>query len=219
MTLNYPLALDRFWDLIEISTGRFSLGESRQVNVNGGGHILDASLGSRLWGGEVTLTPIKHQDLVSIEARIELLLEPGASFLAYDKRVTWPLNDPTGVLLGAATPTLSVVDANNVEITIAGLPVGYTLTRGDMIGFSYLTSPVRRALHRVVSVPASADGSGNLVVQVVPAIRPGYTLGAAITLNKPLCKTKVIPGSYKPSTGSPGKVSGGVSFQFTQTLK
>lgn len=218
MALSYPLAFTAFWDQIEFSTSMFTLGESRQINTNGGGHVLDASLGSRLWSGEATLLPARHQEMLKSDARIELLLELGASFLAYDKRVTWPLEDPTGAILGAATPTLGAVDANNVDVTIAGLPVGYTLTRGDMIAFSYLTGPIRRALHRVVFAFV-ADGAGNAVIQVTPAIRSGFTLGTAITLNKPAMKARIIPGSYKPSTGSPGKLSGGASFKFVQTLK
>lgn len=218
MALGYPLTLIQFFDDLEFSTGRFSLGESRQFNMNGGGQILDANLGARLWAGEVALTPIKHQELAKAEARIELLLEPGTSFFAYDKRCTWPYADPTGALLGAATPTLGAVNVNNVDVTIAGLPIGYVLTRGDMFSFNYLSGPTRRALHRIVA-NVTADGAGNAIVEVTPPIRAGYTLAAAIALNKPLMKAKIIPGSYKPSMGSPGKLSGGVSFQFTQTLK
>lgn len=220
MALSYPLSLANFFDILDVSTERFSLGESRQFNVSGGGQILDSNLGARLWTGEVSLVPDKHQEVTNVEARIEILLNPGTSFLAYDKRCTWPKADPTGVLLGAATPTLGAVNANNVDVTIAGLPVGYVFTRGDMFSFSYLSSPTRRALHRVVQLPtAVADAAGNLTMEVTPPIRAGYTLGAAIALNKPLMKAKIIPGSYKPSTGSPGKLSGGVNFQFTQTLK
>lgn len=218
MALSYPLGLFQFFDDLELSTGMFTLGESRQFNQNGGGHILDASLGSRLWSGEIALIPLKHQELAKAEARIELVLEPGASFLVYDKRCTWPYADPTGSILGAATPTLGAVDPNNVDVTIAGLPVGYALTRGDMFSFSYLSSPTRRALHRIITT-ATADGSGNAVVQVTPAIRSGYALAAAVNFNKPVCKAKIIPGSYKPSSGSPGRLSGGVTFQFRQTLK
>lgn len=218
MVLGYPLTLAQFFDDAEVSTSKFTLGESRQIKVNGDGHILDASLGARLWTGEVSLTPLKHQELSKVESRLEMLLEPGASFFAYDKRCTWPYSDPDGSILGAATPTLGAVDPNNVDVTIAGLPVGYVLTRGDMFSFTYLTSPVRRALHRVVQ-GATADGSGNCTVQVLPAVRSGYTLASGVNFSKPFCKAKIIPGSYKSSAGSPGKLSGGVTFQFTQTLR
>ena len=218
MAIGYPLLRSEFLDLAEISTGTFYLAESRQFNMNGGGHILDASLGSRLWTGEISVTAAKHQELAKIEALLELLTEPGASFLAYDKRCLWPYADPTGSILGASTPTLGAVNVNNVDVTIAGLPVGYVLTRGDMFSFSYLSSPLRRALHRIVS-GATADGSGNATVQVVPAIRSGYTLATAVAFNKPIMKAKIVPGSYKAAYGSPGKLSAGTTFQFTQTLK
>ena len=218
MALSYPLGLGAFFTDVEIINSRFSLGDARQFNTGGGGQIFDASLGARLWSGEITIVPAKHQELAKIESRIELLMEPGASFLVYDKRCTWPYADPTGSILGAATPTLGAVNANNVDVTIAGLPVGYVLTQGDMFSFSYLSSPVRRALHRVVA-GATADGSGNATVQVVPPIRAGYTLATAVALNKPLMKAKMLPGTYQPSSGMPGKLSSGLTFQFTQTLK
>jgi hypothetical protein len=218
MALGYPLSLGQFFEDTEISTQRFTLSDSRQFNTTGAGHILDASLGSRLWTGEVTLRPMLHQDMLKIESRIELLLEPGASFLVYDKRCTWPYADPTGSILGAATPTLGAVNVNNVDVTIAGLPVGYVLTQGDMFSFSYSSSPLRRALHRIVS-GATADGSGNATVQVVPPIRPGYALAASIALNKPLMKAKIVPGSYQFSTGTAGRLSTGATFQMTQTLR
>lgn len=218
MALTYPLNVNQFFDDLNIRSGKFTLSESNQNNINGGGHILTASLGSRLWMGEATLVPAKHQELLVFEARIELLLEPGASFIAYDKRVTYPKSDPTGSILGASTPTLSVVNANNVDVTIAGLPAGYVLTQGDMFDFTYLSSPTRRALHRIVA-GATATGGGLATVQVVPAIRAGFTIGAAVGFVKPNMKAKIIPGSYGYSEGGVGRLSSGASFQFMQTLK
>ena len=43
--------------------------------------------------------------------------------------------------------------------------------------------------------------------------------GGIVALNKPLMKAKMLPGTYQPSSGMPGKLSSGLTFQFTQTLK
>lgn len=219
MALPVPLALVRLVDLADFSMSRFTLGESRQFNRTGGGAILDASLGSRLWTGEIKLTPMPHGVLAGYEARLEMLLEPGASFLVYEKRLTYPVTDPDGSILGASTPTLTAVAVNNIDVTISGLPAGYVLTRGDMFSFQYLSSPTRYALHRVVYAATAADGAGVITVQVIPAIRPGYTLGTAISVTKPQMKAKIIPGTYQAPSGNPGLLSDGLSFQFMQTLK
>ena len=221
MALTYPLVFSRLMDIIEpeVSSVRFSLSDPRQFNQTGGGEILDASLGSRLWTGEYSMVPKGHQELLQIEGRIELLLEPGASFLVYDTRKKYPAGDITGAILGASTPTLSAVNANNVDVTLTGLPPGYAFTRGDMFSFTYGSAPLRYALHRVTFAASAADGSGNITVQVVPPIRSGYTLGTAVSLVQPKMKAKIIPASYQPSMGSPGKLSDGLSFQFTQTLR
>jgi hypothetical protein len=218
MALTYPLTLAQFFDLTDIQTGKFTLPDARQFDTTAGGEILESSLGSRLWMGEVTLISKTHKSQAQIEAFIEALMEPGTSFLAYDKRAAFPASDPTGSILGAATPVISSVAANNKDLTISGLPAAYVLTRGDMLSFTYSSSPTRYALHRVV-VGATASGGGVATVEVTPPIRPGFAVSAAITLIKAKMQAKIVPGSYQPSHGDPGLQSSGVSFQFSQTLR
>jgi len=221
MARTYPLSVASFWDLIvaDLATiDQFSLGESRQFNVTGAGQIIDANLGTRLWASGVALVPKSHHSMSEIEAQIEVLLEAGASFMAYDPRKLFPAKDAIGRVLGAASVTLSTVNANNRDIALAGLPSGYVLTAGDMFSFSYLSSPTRYALHRVV-VGGAATTGGVASVEVTPPIRAGYTLGAAVALSKPQMLAKIVPGSYQPSTGSSGRLSSGLSFKITQSLR
>jgi hypothetical protein len=214
----YPLSLAQFFDLTEVQVGNFTLPDSRQFDMTGGGEILDASLGSRLWRGEVTLVPQTHKAQLGIEALIEVLMEPGASFFAYDKRGAYPAADPTGSILGASTPTLDAVQSSGREVRVAGLPSGYTLTRGDQLAFAYSSAPTRYALHRVVDGDAAA-GAGKVTVEVTPPVRAGYTVASAVTLIKPAMLAKITPGSYRPSMGGVGRLSTGVTFGFTQTLR
>lgn len=218
MAQTYPLTLAQFFDLTEVQTGKFTLPDSRQFDMTAGGEILDASLGSRLWQGELTLVPQSHKAQLGIEALIEVLMEPGASFMAYDKRNAYPAADPTGSILGASTPTLDDVQAAGREVRVAGLPVGYVLTRGDQLAFSYLSAPTRYALHRVV-VGDTAGALGKATVEVTPPVRSGYTLASTVTLIKPAMLAKITPASYRPSSGGSGRLSTGVTFHFSQTLR
>lgn len=218
MVQTYPLTLAQFFDLTDIQTENFTLTDSRQFDTTGGGEILDASLGSRLWQGELTLVPKTHKSQAQIEALIEVLMEPGASFFAYDKRNAYPAADPTGSILGASAPTLDLILSANREVRIAGIPIGYVVTGGDQIAFAYGSSPTRYALHRVV-VGDVAGSLGKVTVEVTPPVRAGYTLAAAVVLVKPSMLAKILPGSYRPSMGGVGRLSTGVTFGFSQTLR
>ena len=103
-------------------------------------------------------------------------------------------------------------------MTLAGLPGGFVVTAGDMFAFTYGSSPLRYALHRVV-VGGVASSGGVGVVEVVPPIRPGYTLGVPVVIQRPYMLAKIIPGSYTPSVGGIGRLSSGVTFGFSQSLR
>ncbi len=68
---------------------------------------------------------------------LAVLRGAGASFLAYDVTRGAPLFDPTGAVLGAATPTIHELLAGARELRLAGLPGGYVISSGDYLGFAY----------------------------------------------------------------------------------
>lgn len=113
---------------------------------------------------------------------------------------------------------IATLNGNSRELQLSGLPVGYVLTPGDMLAFSYATSPVRFALHRVV-VGGAADGAGlSPSIEVVPHIRPGAAVGAAVTLVRAPCKVLLMPDSV--NFGNRGRRhTSGISFSFMQTLR
>lgn len=217
--LSFPLSLAQFADLLEIQTGDFHLSDARAFDLDGAGQIIDAKLGTNLWLGSATLIPKSHEDQSSIEAMIDLLHTPGSSFFLYNRLKQYPISDPTGSILGASTPTISTFNANNVDLIMSGLPPGYVITCGDMFGFTYtVLSVTRYALHRVTVGGTASGGGVTGTMQVTPPVRPGRVNGVAVSLIRPVMKTKILPGSYKPSTGAPGSKSSGPSFNFTQTL-
>ena len=221
MARTYPLDLPSFWDLIAADTsgiGKFTLGESRQINISGGGQLIDASLGARLWTCDVSLVPKAHHAMSAIEAQVEVLLEAGASFLAYDPRKQYPAADRFGTVLASSLVTLTTVNANNRDIRFSGLPAGYVLTPGDMFSFTYLSGPTRYALHRIV-VGDTATSAGVAMVEVTPPFRAGFTIGDPMIFGKPRMLAKIVPGSYRPPSGGPGKLSSGLNFTLTQSLR
>lgn len=121
--------------------------------------------------------------------------------------------------MGSATPVIATLGANNKSLTVSGLLAGYILSAGGMFHFDYGSSPVRRALHRIVET-VTANGSGvTPAFEVRPHFRPGATTGLAIQFINPSAKVKLIPGSFEPGTGQAGtRRTEGMSFQVQQTL-
>lgn len=216
MTMTWPLPVSDFWDQLPLSSSTFHLPGDLSVTITEDGDVIPSRRGRRLWQGAVTLGRDYHAKNAEIEALVEALMEPGASFMIYDRRKPYPAADPDGTLLGGATPTLFSLDPNNRRVSIAGLPAGYTLTRGDRIGWTYGADPVRHALHRVVTT-VTADGAGFTPdFEVRPFIRPGTQAGADVTLIRPLCRAKLIEEEIGASNA---RLSSAGSFRWMQTLR
>jgi hypothetical protein len=217
MALTYPLTTAQFLDALRVEEVTFRLSHPQEHTRLGDGTVISASLGAALWTGSIRLAQANHTLHTQMEALIGLLDQPGASFLCHDPRQSGPASDPGGVILGSATPTIHSIAANMRELRIAGLPAGYLLSPGDMLGFQYGTDPVRHALHRIV-VGATASGSGlTPMLEVVPTLRSGAAAGLSVSLIRPACKARLLPD---PGYGTGRQaLSRGASFDFIQTLR
>ena len=213
MALTFPLSTAQFFGGLRIVEAQLSLSESMEINRTAGGEVLTADLGPRLWTGNFATRPSTYKETAQAEARLSTLRQAARAFFVYDGRKQFPAADPTGSILGAATPTLAVVGVNRRDITISGLPANYVLSDGDYLSFIYNTS--RFALHQIVQ-GATASGAGLATVEVTPHIRENFSL-SAVTLIRPYCKAVVVPNSYLPSMGQMGR-SSGFSFSCIQTL-
>ena len=215
MALTFPLPITDFFSGLKLTVLSFDLSEAVLSNETGGGEILASDYGPRLWTGSISLHVAKHRDQAAITAKINTLRQAGRSFYIFDPTLKAPRLDPDGSILGASTPTIASVEADNRHLSLADLPAGYVISAGDMLSFIY---GGRQALHQVV-VGATADGAGATTpIEVIPHIRPTAANGTAVTLVSPACKAVLLPDSV--STGSKsGNLTSGVSFQFRQTLR
>jgi len=218
MALSFPLLLSEFFvPLAKIQT-TFFLGSSVAFNETGSGEVIPADFGPRLWQGSITVQANAYKDIDTLQARIELLFQAGASFRVTQSARRGTVLDPNGTILGASTPQITSVAGNNRDVAISGLPASYVLSQGDLVSFSYLSSPTRSALHRVVTT-TTANGSGVIAaVELMPPIRPGYATPININLYDPSCKAVVKPGSFAVPSTSRAIVTT-MSFDWQQTLR
>lgn len=217
MALTFPLPLATFFDGLAIQSGTPDLGEAIEMSETGGGEILTAALGNRLWSIDISIASRTYTEGAAIQAKLDSLRYPGRSLLAQLSPMIGPFADPTGAILGAFTPALYAVQANNRDITVSGLPLNYTLTVGDFLSFTYGSNPTRYAIHQIL-VGGTTDANGRIAVELSSFVAPGYTLGTTIRLIKPHFKAIVKPGSVTPGTIS-GQRTEGFKFTLIQTFR
>ncbi len=217
--LTYPLALAIFADSLLVAQNSFHLPEQVQQTRTAGGEQLGADVAERLWTGQITLGRMTKAEAGRPEVLIDLIRQVGRPFLMYDRYRTNPLLDPLGTVLGAASVSILALGGDAREMSLSGLPVGYTLSAGDYLSFAYGSSPVRQALHRVVNTSVVADGSGQTALfEVTPALRPGAIATAPVQLKKAYCKAVAIYGSIEEATRQ-STMTEGLGFSWVQSLR
>lgn len=216
--LTFPLTLPQFWHLLPAGKATLDMGETLDVAQTSGGEVLTADLGTALWSGQIDLGKMPSDEAATIRPLINILRRAGTSFLVSDYARAYPRLDPQGLFLGSAVPTILAIGGSYRELSLQGLPGGYPISRGDLLSFTYGTSPLRYALHEVVS-PVVANGSGQTgLIEVSPPIRPGAAAGAAVQLVYPRCKARLQPGTAKTGTIT-HTITSDASFSWTQTLR
>lgn len=218
MAITFPMSTAAFMSLLPIRSITFDLPEAVEISETGGGEILPALLGVRLWQGEIELGPMEPDEAASALSLIDVARGGGASFMMHDVSRPGPRNDLKGTILGAAAPTLAAVAANNREVQLAALPVGYVIRQYDYLAFSYGSNPTRFGLHRAAATVTAVAGGSTGWLEVVPNIRPGALVGAAVTLLKASCKAIIVPGSVQPGRRT-SRMTEGVAFKWRQTLR
>ncbi|MBY6163966.1 hypothetical protein KUV73_23995 [Mameliella alba] len=220
MAFSFPLAIADFWDDLRISSQRFTLGENMETAETGGGEILAARTGPRLWQGEARIAADTSDLQDRAVAMIDLIRQPGRPFLVYDTNRAAPQTDRDGTEQGGAVCIVLAVGADRREVAFGGLPVGFALTRGDLLSIQYGANPTRFYLGRVVTGGVFSGGTPNFLagVEVVPSLPEAITGSEVVTLRAPVCKAVYVPDSYSPPPRFIGS-DGGLSFKWRQTLR
>lgn len=216
MPIGNPATLPEFWDTLKIRSARFALTSAVVSSRTEGGDTITARRGSRLWQAPVALAAADFRTAEATRARLAAMADAGQTFLAYPLPVFSTEHDQAGTL---DTATIDTLPANGVEIRLGGLAPGYTVRGGEFLSFQYGSSPLRRALHQVVSgtFVAASDGR-TAAMEVRPAIRPGATIGASVRLFKPRMAAVIVPGSIGWGA-SEGAATSGITFEIIQTLR
>jgi len=206
MALSFPLTLAQFSERLRVASMTLHCPAVTEDSRTAAGEIIRASLGAALWQGEMTLAPAYHANAREAQVMLELLLQPGASFL---------FSPPAYVRAGNATATLSSVNANMRDVSLTNAGANAVLRAGSYISFTYGTNPVRYGFHQIVQT-VTASGAGAATVEVTPPIRAGFGANATVQLARPVMKAVLM--NRNPGRSAP-LITDGISLQFTQTLR
>jgi hypothetical protein len=187
-----------------------------------GGNIGAVTGGFPLWKGVWTLGQAMSEER-SNQWGAFLDRQRGAQklFLGYDYARPLPKAYPLG-FAGLERPDTTAFDGTAVtwsvtidgegdcQLTLTGLPVGFTLALRDYVGF--LWEDYKRALVRA-TMAASADETGSLTVPVEPALPVLVPDDAVATLDHPSCLMRLITseteaGEVDRRKVLPAKISG-----------
>lgn len=183
------------------------------------GRQISKDVGPTLWRPKFSSTQLDPARAGEVRAWHDTLLSV-EEFYAYDVMRQYPLAyaGGWGSLLVDGSPfngtgKIADVESNNREIDLEDLPNGFVLSPGDYLSFDYSTD--LRALHRV-SAAATANGSGEVTVEVRPHIRPGWEDGAVVSFYRASCRAIILPGTYSEQTEAPDFTT--ISFEAIQSL-
>lgn len=226
MALEFPLSSSDFMDKLRVPEVQFYLVRQNTATGLGGGEILTAERAPPYWAGSVSLAPMPKRTAAEVQALLTWLEDVQGSFHVHKPNQIGPAFDILGTGLASAAPVIEFVSGTDKrKLKVGGLPSGYEIGPGDFLAFDYDPGTgTRRALHQVVSgrvadtASAYSDFTQPGYLHIAPYIRPGYALGAPVSLVRPDCIAVLVPGSVSYGITS-GNVTSGISFKFRQKLR
>jgi hypothetical protein len=179
-----------------------------------------AELGTPIWKARYQTVPVREAVGLQWEAWLASLRGGARTFRAVHpfRRTALAYPGGYGGLTrhgGGAfdgTCTLSAVATPLDAVTLSGLPSTFVLSVGDLLSFSPAGS--RQALHRVVE--GGTASAGVLVVGVEPALKPGATIGATVSMLSPWAKAVVDQKTIRIDWQAPALAT--VTFEAWQVL-
>jgi hypothetical protein len=193
----------------------FYLQVSDELAGERGQQIRVKQLGPDLWAARYSSNQMPRDLMRQIKAIVHALLSQRDTFFGWDPMGQYPKEDPDGSKLGAATPLINSVNADNQRISLKGLPAAYYLTMGDYISYDYGGA---RAFHQIIPPTSFCVANGSGVTPefwVAPRIRVGWSMNLPVLLLRPVVEMMVVPGTYQ-SDETPFNAS--LSFDTIQVL-
>lgn len=193
MAITYPRS--DIMDLLPVADVQFWPLHRQELSRTAGGKTQAKDMGPPLWRLSATSAAQGIQDAAALEAALISLRGSQGSFLAHDPRRPYPAAHPGGYNGDLSISALYAGDAFAVKV--AAVSGGLELRPGDYLGFEYGARP-SRSLHMVMEPQTIVTAGAAKKITVWPAIPPGATVGAAVTVNRASCEMILEPDQSPP---------------------
>lgn len=200
---------------LPVSSATFIPAWGQETSGEGSGILRVKDLRPALWRARIACAAATRVEALQVLALIGAMGGALGTFYAWKPSAAYPQSDPGGTTLGGSAVQIGSINADQLRLSLKGLPAGYVLTRGDFLAFDYGARP-SRALHQVVPPMAIANGAGvTPEFQVHPPIRGGASVNAAVALVRPAAEMRLVPGTFDLSESA---VRNGLSLEAIQVL-
>ncbi len=199
-------------DALKIADVRLVLGAHQQRSGRGSGDAVYADVAPQAWTASCTTAAMPNAEAWALMAKLSSLRGGLGTMLLYNASLPYPPADPDGSILGAATPTVTLItDASTIRI--GGLPAAYPIKAGTFLSIAYGSG--RLYLGQVVDDVTASGGGSASGVKITPALPESVALADAVTLVKAPGLFRVVPGSAYPQSAD--LVNMTITFDAEQT--
>lgn len=221
MTITYPRALPS----LRIAGCTFELDRVEFTSPEAGGQLTQMEmLAGAVWIAKYETTPPTEIEFDNWRAWTASLKGARRLFYGQDVRRRMPrayrsgFADLTRAGGGAFDGTITAanwsVNTARDELTLGTLPVGFTLSKTDYVGFT--GGVAQRTLHRFLET-ANASGGGSGTWTIEPPLPTWIHAAAVASVNAPTCLMAITPGSLRLE--GDGKAGRSVAFEARQHIE
>jgi len=174
-------AVTNLFQGVGITEQQFKLVSRQEFSRTASGVTIGRDLGPALWQASYTLAPIRHEDVLRVEAKLHSLNGVTRGFYAGDIRGRMPHAYPDG----AFNDTGVIASFTGSTMNLSGLPAGFIITAGDYMEYDYGVGNQLRALLQVVNDVTATGGGVAEGVEFRPFIPTGTPIGGAVRFKNP----------------------------------
>lgn len=194
MPLSFPLGFGAFQDKLRImGSPPLQLARFEEMSGTGHGQVIVSQIAPPAWSASWTMADTPEEEAAEIDGLIGVIGSTGRVLLC-DPTRHFPRRDPDGTGIGGADVVVSALGGNGRSIRLSGLPAGYALTAGDMVGATYGSS--RRALFRMAESATASSAGVTPFFDVSPHLPVGLAAGAPANLRRPT--SRFVLTSWEP---------------------
>ena len=163
-----------------------------------------------LWSMSVVSINLNPNRLDALKGMVEGLAGLQTLILGYSLSRCYPIaypngSWPTGGAFSGTTAGLNFIGTDNRSVRVSGLPAAFSMEPGDMIQIA------AGNLHRVREAALASSAGLTPAFEVHPPLWPGTVTGQAVSVRKPHCLMRIVPGSVS-APADPRTGRGTVSF-------